>query len=43
MGQELLFWRKKDELILVNLTQGFKAHFLVTQQSFRATFEDVIK
>ena len=43
MNQELLFWRKKEELIVVNLTQGFKAHFLVTQQSLRATFEDVIK
>ena len=43
MGQELFFWRKQDELILANFTQGFKAHFMVTQQSFRATFEDVIK
>lgn len=43
MGQEIFFWRKEDEVILVNFTQGFKAHFLVTQQSFRATFEDVIK
>jgi len=43
MGQELVFWRKPDELIVVNLTQGFKAHFLVTEQSFHATFEDVIK
>jgi hypothetical protein len=43
MNQELVFWRKKEELIVVNLTQGYKAHFLVTQQSLRATFEDVIK
>ncbi|MBA2404042.1 MAG: hypothetical protein H0V66_04660 [Bdellovibrionales bacterium] len=43
MGQEIIFWRKQDELIVVNLTQDYKAHFLVTQQSFRATFEDVIK
>jgi hypothetical protein len=43
MGQDLFFWRKQDELILANFTQGFKAHFLVTQQSLRATFEDVIK
>jgi hypothetical protein len=43
MGQELLFWRKQDELILVNLTQGFKAHFFVTQESFRGSFEDVLK
>jgi len=43
MGQELLFWRKQDELIVVNFTQGFKAHFFVTQESFRASFEDVLK
>jgi hypothetical protein len=43
MGQEIFFWRKEDELILANFTQGFKAHFMITQQSFRATFEDVIK
>lgn len=43
MGQEIFFWRKEDELILANFTQGYKAHFLITQQSFRATFEDVIK
>lgn len=42
-GQDLIFWRKADEVILVNLTQGFKAHFLVNQQSFRARFEDVLK
>lgn len=42
-NQDILFWRKADELILVNLTQGFKAHFLVTEQTFRATFEDVLK
>lgn len=42
-NQEILFWRKADEIILVNLTQGFKAHFLVTEQTFRATFEDVLK
>lgn len=42
-GQDVLFWRKADELILVNLTQGFKAHFFVTEQTFRASFEDVLK
>ena len=42
-GQDLLFWRKADELILVNLTQGFKSHFFVADQSFRASFEDVLK
>lgn len=43
MDQELLFWRKQQELIVVNLTQGFKAHFLIADESFRATFEDVLK
>jgi hypothetical protein len=43
MGQELLFWRKQQELIVVNLTQGYKAHFLIADESFRATFEDVLK
>jgi len=43
LGQELLFWRKKEELIVVNLTQGYKVHFMVADESFRATFEDVIK
>jgi hypothetical protein len=43
MGQELVFWRKQQELILVNLTQGFKAHFLIADESFRARFEDVLK
>lgn len=43
LGQELVFWRKTQELIVVNLTQGFKAHFLVADETFRATFEDVLK
>lgn len=43
MGQDIFFWRKEDELILANFTQGYKAHFLITEKSFRATFEDVIK
>lgn len=43
MGQELLFWRKKEELIVVNLTQGFKAHFGMLDESFRAKFEDVLE
>lgn len=43
MGQDIVFWRKLQELIVVNLTQGFKAHFLVKDESFRANFEDVIK
>lgn len=43
MGQELLFWRKPHELIVVNLTQGFKSHFTVTSETFRANFEDVLE
>lgn len=43
LGQELILWRKQQELIVVNLTQGFKAHFIVTDESFRARFEDVLK
>jgi hypothetical protein len=43
MDQELLLWRKLEELIVVNLTQGFKAHFILTDENFRGTFEDVLK
>ena len=43
LNQELVLWRKAQELIVVNLTQGFKAHFLIADESFRATFEDVLK
>jgi hypothetical protein len=41
--QELLLWRKKEELIVVNLTQGFKAHFNLVDENFHGTFEDVLK
>lgn len=43
MGQDLILWRKQEELIVANLTQGFKAHFGVLDENFRATFSDVIK
>ncbi|MFP5387217.1 MAG: hypothetical protein ACLGHN_14160, partial [Bacteriovoracia bacterium] len=43
MGQELILWRKQQELIVVNLTQGYKVHFLLTDENFRASFEDVLK
>jgi hypothetical protein len=43
MGQELILWRKAQELIVVNLTQGFKAHFNLLEENFRGTFEDVLK
>lgn len=42
MGQEIVFWRKTEELIVVNLTQGFKAHFGLLSEKFRARFEDVL-
>lgn len=43
MGQELVLWRKTEELIVVNLTQGFKAHFNVIDENFRGDFQDVLK
>jgi hypothetical protein len=42
-GEDLLLWRKAEELIVVNLTQGFKAHFLLKDESFPSTFRDVLK
>ncbi len=43
MNQELLIWRKTEELIVANLTQGFKAHFTLLDEKFRGRFEDVLK
>lgn len=43
MDQDLVLWRKKEELIVANLTQGFKAHFSLLDENFRGTFEDVLK
>lgn len=43
MGQDLVLWRKAQELIVVNLTQGFKAHFNLLDENFHGTFEDVLK
>jgi hypothetical protein len=43
MGQELIVWRKPSELIVANVTQGFKAHFFITDENFRGSFEDVLK
>jgi hypothetical protein len=42
-GQDLLIWRKQEELIVVNLTQGYKVHFMLPDESFRGTYEDMIK
>jgi hypothetical protein len=43
LDQELVLWRKTEELIVVNLTQGFKAHFNLVDQNFLGRFEDVLK
>lgn len=43
MGQELIMWRKLEELIVVNLTQGFKAHFNLVDENFHGTFGDMLK
>ena len=43
LDQELLLWRKAEELIVVNLTQGFKAHFNLVDENFNGKFEDVLK
>ena len=43
MDQELILWRKQQELIVVNLTQGYKVHFLLSDENFRASFQDVLQ
>ncbi len=43
MGQKLILWRKTSELIVANMTQGFKTHFFTTNQNFRGSFQDVLK
>lgn len=43
MNQELILWRKASELVVANVTQGFKAHFFVHDENFRGTFQDVLK
>lgn len=43
MDQELICVRKSDELILVNLTQGFKAHFIGPSENLRCQFQDVLE
>lgn len=41
--QELVFWLKAEELIIVNLSQGFKAHFPRENISGGFRFKDVLK
>lgn len=41
--QELVCVRKPEELIVANLTQGFKTHFLIPGEKLRCRFEDVLE
>lgn len=43
MDQELMLWPKGAEVVVANLTQGFKAHFLGAQENFPHDFKDVLK
>jgi hypothetical protein len=42
-GQELVFWPKAEEIIIVNLTQGYKSHFARADISGGFRFKDVLK
>lgn len=42
-GQELVFWIKAEELIIVNLSQGYKSHFPRADVSSGFRFKDVLK
>jgi hypothetical protein len=42
-SQELLFWVKKEELIIVNLSQGYKCHFPRADVAGGFHFHDVLK
>ncbi len=42
-GQDLLMWQKKEELIVVNLTQKFKAHYGIYVEKFRASFDSMLE
>lgn len=43
LGQEIMLWKKAQELIVVNLTQGYKVHFLNPQPIIGTQFKDVLK
>lgn len=43
MDQEIILWRKQEEVILANLTQGYKVHFTFLDENFHGTFEDMLK
>lgn len=42
-GQELLFWLRPEEIIIVNLSQGYKSHFPRANVSGGFRFKDVLK
>jgi hypothetical protein len=43
LDQDLVVWRKAEEVIVVNLTQGFKAHFILSRENISTRFEDMLK
>jgi hypothetical protein len=43
LGQSLILWVRAEELIVVNLTQGFKAHFMMYRQKIGMTLADMVK
>lgn len=42
-GEELLFWVKAEEIIIVNLSRGFKCHYPRAENSMGFQFKDVLK
>ncbi len=43
MGQELIVERRSQEVIVANISRGFKAHFTMLDENFLGTFQDVLK
>ncbi len=43
LNQALILWVRAEELIVVNLTQGFKAHFMMYRQKTGMTLADMVK
>lgn len=42
-GQDLYILKKREELIITNLTQGFKAHFGMVDEKFPVHLKDMIR
>lgn len=42
-GQDLYIFKKREELIIANMTQGFKAHFGMVDEKFPVHLKDVIR